>query len=80
MICPAAAEESAHKVTATRGNVEETTLNWRGEMEAWIEYIANRCEEGVHVPDERRRGDSHCKKVGVSKEEDNDAKWRSPAP
>lgn len=52
VICVSAAEEGAEEVPTTGGDVEERALEWTREVEAWIEDVTDRSEEGVHVPDQ----------------------------
>lgn len=58
VVGPAAAEEGAEEVAAAGGDVEEAGLDGRGEVEAWVEDVADGREERVHVPDEGGGGEA----------------------
>lgn len=61
---PAAAEEGAEEVSAAGRDVEEAGLDGAGEVEARVEHVPDRRQEGVHVPDQtaaREAGDEQVR-------------------
>jgi len=78
-VCPATSEKCSGEISAAGSDVEEAGLQGGGEVEARVEDVADRCEEGVHVPDERGGGNGDDDEVGIF-EEDDDAGRVDPVP
>ncbi len=52
MIGPATAEEGTDYVAAAGSEVEESALHWGDEVKAWVEDVADGCEQRIHIPDQ----------------------------
>lgn len=66
VVGPAAAQKGTEEVAATGRDVEEAGLDGRREVEAWVQDVSYRCEEGVHVPDEGGGSEGHSQQVRIS--------------
>lgn len=47
----ATAEERTKDIATSWSEIEKPGLDGGGEVEAWVEDVADWCEEGVHIPD-----------------------------
>lgn len=52
MVCVPTTKEGAEEIATAWSDVEQRALQRGGEVEAWVEDVANGCEKRVHVPDE----------------------------